>query len=83
MIKIPPSIPEEFTEDTFLVENYKSKESTMKYSLFIGIKKSLLAIVLVGLPIVIQILPTDIMNLTLGGLLTLLFNYLKVKGSQV
>lgn len=83
MIRSMPEIPEEFTEDIFKVENYQQKESTMRYSFVKGLKKTIVAVVLVGLPIVIQVLPTDVMNLTLGAILNLLFNYLKVKTSQL
>lgn len=49
----------------------------MYYSHTKGIKKGLIAVVLFGIPVLIQILPQAWMNLTLGGLFTYLLNYLK------
>lgn len=51
----------------------------MTYSFYKGVRKALVSIVLVGLPVAIQLLPTDIANMTLGGLLIILVNFLKVK----
>lgn len=48
-----------------------------KYSFWIGLKKSLIQVVLFGLPLLAQILPEAWMNLTLGGILTIIVNYIK------
>lgn len=50
-----------------------------KYSFLKGLKKALLSLLIVGLPMLIQLLPTDIGNLTVSGILLLIVNYLKVK----
>ena len=55
------------------------KVEYMKYSFLKGIVKSAVAVLLVGLPVVVQVLPAEWMNLTVGGLLVLLVNFLKVK----
>jgi len=51
----------------------------MKYSFWRGIYKALIGMIIIGLPIIFQILPTDIMNLTLGGILALILNWAKIK----
>jgi hypothetical protein len=50
---------------------------TKTYSFGIGVKKALVAIVLFGLPLLVEILPEQWMNLTIGALLTLAVNYIK------
>ena len=49
----------------------------MKYSITKGLKKSIITVLLVGIPMILQILPQEWQNLTLGGLLVLLHNYIK------
>ena len=49
------------------------------YSLWKGLRKTAVQLILVGLPLVMQVLPAEWMNLTLGGTLVLLVNYLKVR----
>jgi len=49
-----------------------------KYSFWIGLKKVLLNLIIVGVPLVLQILPSDILNLTVSGILLLILNYIKV-----
>jgi hypothetical protein len=49
----------------------------MKYSFKKGIIKAVISVVLVGVPLLLQVLPTEALNLTLGGLLVLLQNYVK------
>ena len=51
----------------------------MKYSFWKGFKKALIAILIVGLPIIIQLLPSDIANLTVSGVLLMILNYVKVQ----
>jgi hypothetical protein len=50
----------------------------MQYSFWIGLRKSLVNIAIVGLPLLIQVLPAEWMNLTLSGALLLIVNYIKV-----
>lgn len=50
-----------------------------KYSFWIGLRKTGVNILIVAAPLLIQILPTDISNLTLSGLILLGVNYLKVR----
>lgn len=50
-----------------------------EYKLSKGLVKSVVSMLLVGLPIVLQIMPSEYANLTIGGALVLLVNYLKVK----
>lgn len=52
---------------------------TKKYSFWKGLGKSVVSVILVGLPLVVTVLPSEWMNLTLGGVLVLLVNYLKVR----
>ena len=52
--------------------------SINKYSIKKGLIKAFLSVVLVGIPVALQALPQDWQNLTLGGALILLYNYLKV-----
>ena len=49
-----------------------------KYSFKKGLVKTLINLAIIGLPLVIQILPTEIANLTLSGVLLMVINYLKV-----
>lgn len=51
----------------------------MKYSFLKGLKKSVISLAIVGLPLIVEVLPTEFGNLTLSGLLLLLVNYLKVR----
>ena len=53
--------------------------SNRKYSFIKGLIKAIVSMILVGLPILIQILPSDIANLTIGGVLVLALNFLKTK----
>lgn len=48
------------------------------YSVWKGLKKALFAIIVVAVPLIVQVLPTDIANLTISGALLMLVNYLKV-----
>jgi hypothetical protein len=52
---------------------------TQTYSFWKGVKKAVLSVILVGAPIVVSALPAEWMNITLGGLLVLIVNFLKVK----
>ena len=51
------------------------------YSFWKGLKKALFSILIVGLPLLVEILPTEWANLTLSGALLLIVNYIKVIGS--
>jgi len=55
-----------------------SNNNMQKYSFWIGFKKAFVQVILFGLPLLAQILPEAWMNLTLGGVLTLVVNYIKV-----
>lgn len=58
----------------------------MKYSILKGLKKSIKVIVLFAVPVLIDAFVVSypgIAQLTLGGLLNLGWNYLKVKGVPV
>ena len=50
-----------------------------KYSFWRGVYKALIGMIIIGFPIIFQILPTDILNLTLGGILALILNWAKIK----
>ena len=51
----------------------------MQYSFWKGVKKAVLSVILVGAPVVLSALPAEWMNLTVGGVLVLAVNFLKVK----
>ena len=51
----------------------------MKYSFIKGLIKSVVSVLLVGAPVVLGLLPAEWMNLTVGGALVLLVNFLKIK----
>lgn len=50
-----------------------------KYSFKKGLGKGMVAMAIFAIPLVLDILPSETLNLTLGGALTMLLNYLKVK----
>ena len=52
-----------------------------EYSFLRGLRKSVVAVLLVGLPMLIQVMPNEYANLTMGGALVLLVNFLRVKYS--
>lgn len=54
----------------------------MKYNFWKGLEKALISLIIVGIPLVIQLLPSEWANLTLSGLLLLIVNYLKVNFSK-
>lgn len=47
------------------------------YSFWVGVRKTLIQALIFGAPLLIQLLPATWMNLTLGGSISLLVNYLK------
>ena len=49
-----------------------------QYSFKKGLIKTIIPILIVGLPLMLQLLPSEIANLTLSGAILLLVNYLKV-----
>ena len=53
----------------------------MNYSFGITIKKTLVRMALVVIPLVLQFLPTEVQNLTVGALLLIVYDYLKHKMS--
>lgn len=57
-------------------------ELTPKYSFLRGVGKSLINAVIFGFPILLQVLPHEWMNLTVGGILYIVYNFLKVKATQ-
>lgn len=50
-----------------------------KYSFSKGLIKTGINLLIIGLPIVLQVMPNQLLDLTLGGAISLLVNYLKVK----
>lgn len=50
---------------------------TNKYSVLIGLEKSVFRTMAVAGPLLIEVLPATWMNLTLGGLIVLAINYAK------
>lgn len=48
------------------------------YSFWLGLRKSLINLAIVGLPLVVSVLPEVWQNLTLSGAVLLLVNYIKV-----
>lgn len=62
----------------YLLEDFYKYTMTSQYSFWKGFKKMLVQVVLFGLPLLVQVLPSDILNLTLGAILNLLANYIKV-----
>jgi len=51
----------------------------MKYNFWKGVKKTLISLVIIGLPLIVGALPADWQNLTLSGAVILVLNYIKVK----
>ncbi len=77
---IKPSVPEEYDITEKVGEHYKPNEENMvKYSFWKGVWKTVLAVVIFGIPIALDWLPKEWMDITLGGLIFLLVNFLKVK----
>lgn len=56
-----------------------NQNNFMEYSFTKGLGKGVIAFILFALPLLTQFLPNDILNLTVGGLLTIAFNYIKFK----
>lgn len=55
---------------------------TNKYSFFIGLEKTFFRVVAVGAPLLLEVLPEQWMNLTLGGALIFLVNYAKNRNKK-
>lgn len=53
-----------------------------EYSFWKGFKKAVVSVILIGAPLVVSVLPADWANLTIGGALVLMVNYIKVKYSK-
>lgn len=51
----------------------------MKYSFTKGLFKAIISTVLFGIPVLLNVLPQEWQNLTIGGALALLYNFIKVK----
>jgi len=51
----------------------------MNYSFLITLKKTAVRILLVAIPLVLQVLPTEAQNLTVGAILLIVYDYLKHK----
>lgn len=47
------------------------------YSFWVSIRKALVSIILVSLPIILQVTPEEWLNMTLGGALVALLNFVK------
>jgi hypothetical protein len=52
-----------------------------QYSFTKGLSKTIVSLLVVGIPLVIGVLPEEWANLTLSGVLLLVLNYLKVRYS--
>lgn len=50
----------------------------MKYSFLKGLSKALTAFLIFGIPVILEVLPSETLNITLGSALVMLLNYLKV-----
>ena len=61
-----------------LISNLEIFMGEKKYKFSKGFYKAIISIVLFAIPVIINTFP-DWANLTLGGALTLIFNFLKVK----
>jgi hypothetical protein len=48
----------------------------MKYSFWKGVKKGLISMIIFAIPVLINMFP-DFMNLTIGGVLVVVVNYIK------
>lgn len=53
----------------------------MQYSFWIGVKKAIINIVIVGAPLAVTLLPEMWQNITLSGVVLLIVNFLKVRYS--
>jgi hypothetical protein len=53
-----------------------------KYSFKKGLLKALFSIIIVGVPVIVQILPSYVANLTVSGILIMLVNYIKVVSGE-
>lgn len=54
----------------------------MKYSFWLGAWKAIVGVFLGALPLAINMLPSEIANLTLGAILLLTHNFLKIKARE-
>jgi len=52
---------------------------TNKYSFLIGLEKTFFRMVIIAGPVVLELLPSALLNITLGAALTFLINYAKNK----
>ena len=50
-----------------------------KYSFWKGVGKAVVSVILVGLPLVFQVVPQEWLNLTIGGALVMILNWIKVR----
>jgi len=55
---------------------------TLKYSFWKGLLKSFISAVIFAIPLVALSLPNELLELTLGGFLILVVNFLKVKAAE-
>lgn len=53
-----------------------------KYSVLIGLEKTLLRLIIVAGPLLLELLPVDIMNLTLSGVILFGINYAKNRNKE-
>lgn len=54
-------------------------DSKKKYSFWKGVYKAIISMIIIGLPIIFNILPSDILNMTLGGVLAVILNWAKIR----
>lgn len=58
------------------------ENNTTKYSFWKGLSKTIMSLIIIAGPILMHALPSDIANLTVGGIITLILNYAKIKYSN-
>lgn len=67
------------TKKTSVVNNAATPASVEvnKYSFLVGLEKTLLRVAVIVVPIIYNVLPAEWMNITLGGALIFLMNFIK------
>ena len=76
---------------TYTSENYKGREledfypqfMNKEYSFIKGLGKGVATALIFGIPVLLQVLPNDWLNITVGGLGVILLNFLKFKYKSV
>lgn len=49
----------------------------MNAAVYLSVKKAIIGLVLFGIPVLLNVLPQETLNLTIGGVLVLIYSYLK------